>query len=268
MTKRKILFSITTVIERPDKRKQVIRALRSIHKYEPNLRKHAKIVVVNEYSEEGAKADFLKDEFPWIDKVVNKTKKDKGQSGSLNLIIDMLGSPATKKRKYDYWIHWEESWVATKPFLKVCMEAMDMGIDQLQLTEDIWEEDHDYSINLKRSKRKIYVQRKHFPYKKFEKCLTSRSKSTSRRKKIIQDRECKDYAYDDWPLWSLRPSMDRVSKILNVGYFNTDPKFWPVHFELLFAAQWTMQPGGAVKAGILCTKRQKGHVSFSETNAK
>lgn len=265
MTKRKILFSITTVIEKPDKRKQIINALRSIHKYEPNLHKHAKIVVVNEYSVSGVKADFLKEEFPWIDKIINKKKIDKGQSGSLNLIIDMLGNKT--KQNYDYWLHFEESWIVTKPFLKICLEAMDIGIDQLQLTEDIWQDDYNYSINLKRSKQKIYIQKKHLPYKMFEKCLKSKYTSKSKRK-IIQHPSCKDYGSKFWPLWSLRPGIDRVSKILNVGYFNTDPKFWPVHFELLFAMQWTMQPGGATKAGILCTKRQKNHVSFSETNLK
>jgi len=246
-----ILFSMTTVIERPDKREQVIKALRSIHKYEPKLQKYAKIVIINEYNPEGIKADFLKEEFPWINIVINKTFKDKGQAGSLNLIIKMLGT--INKPKFDYWLHWEESWVATRPFLGVCYEAMSIGIDQLQLTEDMWEDDYYYYVNLPKSRRKIYIQRKYLPYKMYSHC-----------KRIVkkQHEKCRDLG--DWPLWSLRPSMDRVSKILNVGLFNTDPKFWPVDFELEFAYNWTMQSGGVTKAGILCTKRQKGHKSFSD----
>jgi len=226
--RKNILFSVTTVVERPDKREQLIKALRSIHKHEPNLQKYAKIVIVNEYSETGVKANFLKEEFPWIHTIINKTKKDKGQAASLNIIIKMLGTKM--KPKFDFWLHFEESWIVTKPFLNICDEAMSCGIDQLQLTEDNWQDDHDYSILLPRSRKKIYVQSKHLP------------------------------------LWSLRPGMDRVSKILSIGLFNTSKAMWPVHFELAFAMAWVLQPGGVTKAGIICTKRQTGHISFSETN--
>jgi hypothetical protein len=170
----------------------------------------------------------------------------------------MLGS--RNKPKFEFWLHWEESWVATKPFLKVCDEAMSIGIDQLQLTEDNWEDDYDYSIVLPNNKRKIFVQTKHLPYKGFAHC--------KRIKEFYQHELCRDHGNEDWPLWSLRPGMDRVSKVLAVGLFNTDPKFWPVDFELEWAWNWVMQPGGVTKAGILCAKRQEGHKSFSETSFK
>jgi hypothetical protein len=256
--KRDILFSMTTVVERPDKREQLIKALHSIHKYEPKLQKYAKIVVVNEYSEAGVKANFLKEEFPWIDLIINKTKKDKGQAGSLNLIIKMLG---TKNRpKFNFWLHFEESWIVTKPFLKICDEAMSIGIDQLQLTEDNWIEDHDYSITLPKTRKRIYVQSKHLPYKGYSDC----NRSIHNVEYI--EKHCRDDGQDEWPLWSLRPGIDRVSKILNVGLFSTAKEMWPVHFELDFALNYVLQPGGVTKAGIICTKRQKGHVSFSEVN--
>jgi hypothetical protein len=256
--KKNILFSMTTVAERPDKRQQLIKALHSIHKHEPNLQKYAKVVIINEYSENGFKANFLKEEFPWIHAIVNKTKKDQGQAGSLNLIIKMLG---TKTRpKFDFWLHFEESWIVTKPFLKICDEAMSIGIDQLQLTEDNWEEDHDYSIMLPKTRRRIYVQSKHLPYKGYVDCIRSENNYANIEKL------CRDDGQDEWPLWSLRPGMDRVSKILNVGLFSTSKEMWPVHFELEYAMNWLLQPGGVVKAGIELVKRQKGHVSFSETN--
>lgn len=256
--KKNILFSMTTVIERPDKKEQLLKALRSIHKHEPNLQKYAKIVVINEYSEAGIKADFLKKEFPWITSIVNKTRKDKGQAGSLNIILKMLGSK--NKPSFDFWLHFEESWIVTKPFLKICDEAMSLGVDQLQLTEDNWEEDHDYSVVLPKTRKKIYIQTKHFPYKGYSHCIRTGNNSKSIEKL------CRDFGQDEWPLWSLRPGMDRVSKILSVGLFNVSKAMWPVHFELDFALNWVLQPGGVVKAGIKCTKRQKGHVSFSETN--
>ena len=251
---------MTTVIERPDKREQLLKSLRSIHKYEPKLNQYAKIVVVNEYSETGIKADFLKKEFPWITTIINKTKKDKGQAGSLNLIIKMLGTKT--KPKFDFLIHWEESWSATKPFLKICDEAMSIGIDQLQLTEDNWMEDFDYSIILPKTRRKIYVQTKHIPYAGYSDC----DSSIHNAKHI--EKYCRDQGQDEWPLWSLRPGIDRVSKVLNIGLFNTSKVMWPVHFELAWAYQWTMQKGGIVKAGIECAKRQEGHVSFSDVNYK
>jgi hypothetical protein len=256
--RKNILFSMTTVVERPDKREQLIKALRSIHKYEPKLQQYAKIVIVNEYSESGVKADFLKNEFPWITAIVNKTKKDRGQAGSLNLIIKMLGTK--NKPKFDFLIHWEESWVATKPFLKICDEAMSIGIDQLQLTEDNWEDDHDYYITLPKTRKRIYVQSKHLPYKGYSDC----NHSIHNIKHI--EKLCRDNGQDEWPLWSLRPGIDRVSKLLNVGLFSTAQEMWPVHFELSFALNWVLQPGGVTKAGIKCTKRQVGHKSFSETN--
>jgi hypothetical protein len=258
--KKNILFSMTTVIERSDKREQLIKALRSIHKYEPNLQKYAKIVIINEYNETGIKANFLKEEFPWITSIINKTKKNKGQARSLNLIIKMLGTK--NKPKFDFWLHFEESWIVTKPFLKICNEAMAIGIDQLQLTEDNWMQDYDYSIILPDTRRKIYIQTKHFPYKGYLDCLRKGNNTN------YIEKYCRDYGQDEWPLWSLRPGMDRVSKILNVGLFSTSKDMWPVHFELDCAFNWTLQPGGVVKAGIECVKRQKGHVSFSETNYK
>lgn len=255
--KKNILFSMTTVVERPDKKEQLLNSLRSIHKYEPNLHKYADIIIINEYSENGFKADFLKIEFPWINTIINKTKKYQGQVRSLNLIIDIL-----QGLNYDYWLHFEESWVVTEPFLKICKEAMLFGIDQLQLTEDDWMKDYNSLILLPKTQKYIYIQNNHIPYKGYSDCIR-----TNNSTKYIE-KMCRDKGQDKWPLWSLRPGIDRVSKILNIGKFNTAKVMWPVHFELEYAINWIMQPGGVIKAGIECVKRQKGHISFSETNYK
>jgi hypothetical protein len=141
---------------------------------------------------------------------------------------------------------------------------MSMGVDQLQLTEDVWEDEHSYKIRLPKNKKYIYVQTKYLPYKHYEKCKRGPNGNKTRNIKQKCELVFSDSGYEmDYPVWSLRPAMDRVSKVLNVGYFNEDPKFWPVHFEIEWAYNWIMQPGGAVKAGIICSKRQKGHSSFS-----
>jgi hypothetical protein len=73
MPKKNILFTMTCFLSREDKLIQTLKALRSIHKHEPNLRKHAEIVVINECGH--VKGQFLKKEFPWITKIVDKKKK-------------------------------------------------------------------------------------------------------------------------------------------------------------------------------------------------
>ena len=59
---------------------------------------------------------------------------------------------------------------------------------------------------------------------------------------------------------------DSKEKVLAVGYFNTDPKFWPVHFELEWGYNWITQPGGVTKALSICSRQDKKHRSFSMKN--
>ena len=269
MPKKNILFTLTCFLSREDKLIQTENALRSIYKYEPNLKKYADVVVINECGT--VSGQFLKKEFPWITKVIDKSVKSTcGQSGSLNVAIDMLIKKTKKSKElkipqYEFWLHWEESWVCTKPFLKVCDEAMSLGLDHLHLTTEDYSDDYYYSYKTKLpdSKRFINFKRK-YNYDHYEKCKRVPRELNHRSKKIKQNKDCKEYdSGEPWPLWTLQPSMDRVSKILNIGYFNQDPEFWPVHFELEFAYNWLMQPGGVLAAGIGCAKRQKGHRSFS-----
>lgn len=238
-----------------DKREQCIKALKSIKKTEPNLKRSCHVVVINECGE--TSGCFLKKMFPWIDQVIDK-KRSCGQASSLNRILDEL-----RKGKYSYWLHWEESWVAKKPFLKICYYAMKLGIDQIQLTEDdSWEEDRGRKIKTPscryitmcaESERCIWERR-------YRKC--KRSPRNKKRKSFAQSYRCRDDP-PNWPMWSLRPGMDNAKKILSVGYFNQNPKFWPVHFELEFAYNWAMQKDIS-KAGIRCAYRQRGHRSFSD----
>ena len=256
----KILFTLTTVLSRPDKRKQAIACLESIESEEPHLSEECYVLVVNECGE--TSGQFLRKRFPWIDEVIDK-KTDCGQVGSLNLIIQMLSDNAFK-----YWIHWEESWVAKRPFLQLGMDAMQMGVDQMQFTEDSSRCHHldDRRVRTPSGKY-IYVRERDDDFSHYRRC--KRKSSELQMRSRISRFVCREEDESlEWPLWSLRPGMDRVSKVLEVGYFSTNAKMWPVHFELEWAYNWATQKGGVVKAGAYVAFRQAGHVSFSETEAK
>jgi len=275
---KKILFTLTTFLSSEGKLDQCIHCLKSIEKYEPNLKKKCYILVINECGK--TKGQFLKKEFPWIDKIIDKgNHKDKtgkicGQSSSLNIAISYL-----KKKKFKYWLHWEESWIATRSFLQLCLDAMKMNIDCIQISED----DNHKSIQRLHTPHNRYLFIQHTPDKTYEfktickcnskKCCCKRNKNKlkTKSKNIKQNPKCKECYTKKcdnkwWPLWSLRPGMDKKEKILSVGYFNTDPKFWPVHFELEWSYNWITQPGGVTKAISICSKRQQGHQSFSDKN--
>ena len=179
-----------------------------------------------------------------------------------------------KKKQFKYWLHWEESWLATRPFLQLCLDAMKMNIDCIQISED---DGHESIQRLHTPhNRYIFIQSIPDDFKincksNFKKSCCKRNKNQlkTKSKKIKQHPRCKECYHkkcDDkwWPLWSLRPGMDKKEKVLSIGYFNTDPKFWPVHFELEWAYNWITQPGGVTKGISICTKRQQDHQSFSE----
>ena len=254
-----ILFTMTCFLSRPDKFKQAVKAFESIKKQEPNIKRSCYIVLINECGETSGKV--LKKQFKWIDKVIDKTKSNSGcgQPSSLNLAIDML----KKNSKFKYWLHWEESWVAKKPFLNLCKYAMDIGVDQLQLTEDQWQDDY-IKILKTPYRRNIYVQTNR-DFSHYSQCKR-RTKRSRNSKKLKPKSTCKEENTNlDWPLWSLRPSMDNAERVLQVGYFTEQKQFWPVHFEIEWAYNWATLPN-IIKAGAECAYRQKGHRSFSEEN--
>jgi hypothetical protein len=64
-----------------------------------------------------------------------------------------------------------------------------------------------------------------------------------------------------WPLFSLRPSINRVAFGERVGPFNEDPRLWPARFEWDYATRWFN--AGATKAVMVphAAHRQPNHVS-------
>lgn len=231
-----ILFTSTTYLSKPNKFTQIKKALNSFFEV-LDTDKISKFIIINEFSkdpEDNVKIQYLQRQFPFI-KIINKNESQQGQAKSLNLIIDEL-----KSGNYKYWINWEESWQATRPFLNEAYFIMENSdIDQLSFLKE----------KFSNKQRKIG----NFDYKEQIKLpLDNYSKNKSWNK----------YNFRYWPLFSLRPSIIRVSSVLKTGYFNEDKKKWPITFEYEWGIDW-LHNNNAKKGWLenYAAERQPGHVS-------
>jgi hypothetical protein len=196
-------------------------------------------LVVNEWSAT-PKADWvnrMRKRYPFIE-FIQKTKDQKGQARSLNMILERV-------RPYEYWIHWEESWYSTKPFLDRALRVMQTtNIDQLQLTTTAGEVDWaDISTNICNQ----------------DYCVVRQPLSPILLKSPYD--VGKQGMVEFWPPYSLRPSINRVAIYRRIGTFSEDPALWPYRFEWDYAVRWLC--AGGVK-GILPdgpVTRSKKHVS-------
>lgn len=230
-TEPKVIFTCTTFFdfEKMDRWASFQRAITNIHTHNPqNLPHHW--FIVNEYSDK-PKTDWkqrMKETYPQMT-FVQKTQDQKGQAVSLNLILEAI-------RPYDYWIQWEDSWYPERPFLSRAIDVMNSSnISQLQVTHS-----------------RKYVSWLDVPKDRQEHHTTSNGtkyvqiKASSEIKHYLK-RHSKDYAVEwnkmGWPLFSLQPSINRVSHIRPLGGFSTDPALWPVKFEWEFARRWFLTGG-------------------------
>ena len=136
----------------------------------------------------------------------------------------------------------------------------------MQLTEDVMTWNTSDVKKRTPHNRYLYINARGSNFESFKACKRRQSALHSRSRVVRSSSKCRDNMRQMWPLWSLRPGMDRASKVLTVGYFNEDKVMWPVHFELEWAYNWATQQGGVVKAGANAAYRQRGHISFSETH--
>lgn len=235
--KNKILFSCTTYLALPEKFEELYNAL-VLFKYFNNYNSIYKFIVINEYNDKDSinKIDFLKNKFPYIE-FIQKRKEEKGQAYSLNIIIDIL-----KEGNYDYWIQWEEAWFPTRKFLKDAIKIMNKtDIDQLQFTNDWFNVD----------KKRMHDFKKYIIIDKLEGDYSNENIEYWNWRKDISK----------WPLYSLRPSINRVSTLLPLGYFNNSSEKWPVQFEFEYAYKWCQS---GLKKGIMKNppvKRNSKHKS-------
>ena len=132
-----------------------------------------------------------------------------------------------KIKPYAFWIHWEESWLCERPFITEAIRIMrgSPDISQLQITQDWGDIPPERIIN--RGEHNIILEG----------------------------------GADDWPLFSLRPSINRVRHYRDMEPFIEDVKFWPIRFEREFGTRWIA--AGCVKAVLTreAATRQLGHVS-------
>ena len=223
--KNSILFTCTSYISLEDKFEELYKALFLFFKFN-DYKSIDRFIVINEYSEidTSKKIYFLKEKFPQVD-FIQKKRNKKGQANSLNIIIDIL-----KQNNYDYWIQWEESWFPNRNFIKDAIEIMKYSkIDQLQFTND-W---FDWVEKERRHEFKKYIEIDKIPGDYSDENI-----------------DFWDWKKDitKWPLYSLRPCINRVSTMLPLGYFNTSKKKWPVQFEFEYAYKWAQQ---GLKKGIM-----------------
>jgi len=79
--------------------------------------------------------------------------------------------------------------------------------------------------------------------------------------KVWNNVDVYDGCCNNWPLYSLLPSINRVS-VYTFGEFSTDPALWPFVFEYYFAKKWLKN--GGVKAVLAygpVVRDDKNHVS-------
>lgn len=244
----KILFTCTTFFdfEKQDRWASFQRAVTQIQTLHPDTAMPDAWLIVNEFSEK-PKQDWqslMSQTYPQMI-FVQKTKDQKGQAASLNIILDYLPG-------FTYWLQWEDSWFPEKPFLQRAYDIMNNSqISQLQFTQldgkvnwlDIPTE---RQIRISTPQGSKYVEVKAVPD----------IRSTLQNNPY----EFRSSWRNAWPLFSLLPSINRVSHILPLGKFSTDPALWPIKFEWDYARRWYAAGGrkAVLPDGPVI---RKGHVS-------
>lgn len=204
---------------------------------DPLVRTGQEIVIINEWSENShVYINFMKKHYPKV-KFIQKSNNDKGQARSLNILVRDYLLHSSKK----YWIHWEDTWICSRPLIPELVDLMEKypQISQLQITDD-WQKiknkkdlgmieiiipQHDYTRN-------IY--------------------------------EMEQLELGTWPLFSLRPSINRLSFFQRHGtdfYFLEDPYMWPLRFEWEFGRIFLRNKGVKAITKKSYAKRIQGHKS-------
>jgi len=247
----KILFTCTTYISKPTKMDSLKQTLDSFFKYTP-IDDIDRMIVINEYGENTTESiSTLEEMYPKIE-FIDKLEKDKGQAQSINMIIDIL-----REGNYDYWLHWEDSWILKEPFLTNALDIMlDDKVDQLQLIP-AWKDVSD-------KRKQTWVTKsgkKYVEILKIEDSIDEQIKPFG---------TCSDFKLNwgenigNWPLFSLSPGIDKVDKIVKTGYFDKSADMWPITFEFKWSVKWLCN--GARKAVLeetIC-ERVDGHKSTYE----
>ena len=193
-----------------------------------------KIIVINEYSanQRANWGKIMKQMYPSV-VFLQKGRTDAGQGRSFNMLMPHI-------KPYKYWLHWEESWYPSRPFLEEAFFIMDTdksNITQLQFTKD--EKGRtDWMTN-------NYDRRTHKSIDDINYCIIHPTEHIDRNQgydKIKTAEEAVRY----WPLYSLRPSLNRVAFYHNMQPFPENKFNPPLTAEYDYALKWYKK--GGVKA--------------------
>jgi len=227
--KGRLLFSCTTFISNEKKYNILLRTLDTFIKFNKN---HLYLIddylIVLEYSSLNRHyINELELKYPMMT-FIDKKEYQKGQSFSLNMIIDKL-------EHYEFWMHWEDSWYSIGPVLQEAYNII--------TTTDI----SHYSLT---QREIIYtmpvVENNHIHCKLINNEIKKMQPSVQLIElfKYWQMNDMDWSVWKDvgwWPFFSLTPSINKVSDILNVGYFSIESNKWPFQFEFEWALRWIKQ---------------------------
>lgn len=198
------------------------------------------VVVINEWDENyRVYVDFMRSQYPQV-RFIQKTRDDNGQARSLNILVRDCLLNSEKK----YWIHWEDTWVATRPLLPDLVHFMDQHsqVAQLQVTDDWKQMSSGQIMDLEN----ITIL---LPQDKYDKDIYEMMDTM---------------ALQPWPLFSLRPSINRLSffqRHANDFYFLEHPHLWPLRFEWEFGRIFLRNKGIKAVTHKPYAKRIKEHRS-------
>jgi hypothetical protein len=248
LNNKKIILTITTYLDFPkeDKWLALCNAIDSIMKYHSNINSFVDFYVVNEYSSDPIDnwSEKIKAKYKFIN-FIQKDETLKGQGESLNLILDLI-------EPYTYWIHWEEAWYCDRTFIFEAIQIMDnTNITQLQFTK---EHENTHWIE------KVDIKDCHRMPNNNNYCIINYNIDEYPKINLDKDFTHEDWMTVKWPLYSIRPSINRV-KDYNFGKFLIKPEYWPLKFEIEFGERWMRHKN--VKAIFLdgCVTRKPTHIS-------
>jgi hypothetical protein len=222
-TKMRTLLTFSACMSHRNRRDRLLAAVESVFAH--NKRSLVgECLVVNEFDENRQEdfAPLVLGKEPTI-QFIQKSKQDRGQARTLNMILDRL-------QWYDLWIHWEEMWMCVRPFIEESIEIMRQQPDLTQLQvaykpEPSWTPD----------RRIAKTTSGGLPY---EQILIGKDAERMRSAK----RE--DWAHLEWPLFSLMPGVNRAQFCRRVvGRFSEDAALWPVTFEFEYGLRWLLRGG-------------------------
>lgn len=227
VTKRQTIFTCTTFFDfkKQDKWTAFCRAMDSVlEQHTPEtLQRIDRWLIVNEYDPNPAHdwTQRVKERYPFME-VIQKGAAEKGQAASMNIILEQI-------KDYTYWIHWEETWYCRRPCMDRMFDVMEStNISQLQVTQHRDKPNWLDSTYNPRTLRQTDYGTEYYEIREAAGTAESIKRPIS---------EFADDCFGRWPLYSLLPSINRVSDNA-IGPFTTDPRRWPIVFEWDYGRRW------------------------------